>query len=84
VLHCTKQGEKKLTFLIETRLFFDVYIAKHYVLYVKPGFRFFQKYEHFTSADVRITNSDYLQGQLKNNYYLEFGLTYRFRYDENK
>jgi hypothetical protein len=52
------------------------------VFYVKPGWRFFQKYEQYDTHDKRIENSDYVQGQLKNCFYIESGIAYRFRYDE--
>jgi hypothetical protein len=76
-------GENKLTFLTEPRLFIDYYISPHWVLYAKPGFRLFQKYEHFTRADVRIPDSEYVEGVLKNNFYVELGFAMRFRYDED-
>ena len=75
-------GEQKMTFLTEPRLFLDYYVAKHWVLYAKPGIRLFQKYEHYTEADERIHDSGYLEGILKNNFYIELGLAMRFRYDE--
>jgi hypothetical protein len=75
-------GENKLTFLAEPRIFLDFYIAKHIVLYLKPGFRLFQKYEHYTEDDKIVSNSVYVQGKLKNSFYAEAGLALRFRYDE--
>jgi hypothetical protein len=75
-------GEDKMTFLTEPRLFIDYYLTKHIVLYVKPGMRLFQKYEHFTEDDKLISNSDFIQGQLKDAFYIEFGLAMRYRYDE--
>lgn len=75
-------GEDKMTFLTEPRLFVDYYFAKHWVLYAKPGFRLFQKYEHYTQNDERIQESQYLEGILENTFYIEFGLAMRFRYDE--
>lgn len=75
-------GENKLTFLTEPRLFLDYYLTKNWVFYVKPGFRLFQKYEHYTKSDERITDSQYLEGVLKNNFYTEIGVALRVRYDE--
>jgi hypothetical protein len=77
-------GENKLTFLTEPHLFLDYYLAKHVVLYLKPGMRLFQKYEHYTSADERISDSEYSEGQMKNYFYFEAGLAFRFRYDEHE
>jgi hypothetical protein len=77
-------GENKLTFLTEPRLFLDYYVSKHWVIYMKPGIRLFQKYEHYTEEDERITDSEYLEGILKNNFYIELGVALRFRYDEIK
>jgi hypothetical protein len=76
-------GENKLTFLTEPRLFIDYYVSPHWVIYAKPGIRFFQKYEHYTRADARITDSQYTEGILKNNFYVELGVALRFRYDED-
>jgi len=75
-------GANKLMFLAEPRLFLDFYLAKHLVFYIKPGFRLFQKYEHFTEDDHIITNSKYVQGKFKNSFYAEAGIALRFRYDE--
>ena len=75
-------GENKLTFLTEPRLFVDFYITKHLVLYLKPGVRLFNKFEHYTEGDDRIENSEYIEGTLKNSFYTEIGLALRFRYDE--
>jgi len=75
-------GENKLTFLTEPKLFIDYYVAKHVVLFIKPGLRLFQKWEHYTEDDKRIEDSEYIQGTLKNSFYLEMGMALRFRYDE--
>ncbi len=75
-------GEDKMTFLTEPHLFLDYHVMKHLVLYVKPGFRLFQKYEHYTESDERIPDSEYVNGTLKNNFYLETGIALRYRYDE--
>jgi len=75
-------GENKLTFLTEPRLFVDFYLTRHLVLFVKPGIRLFHKYEHYTEDDQRIEDSEYIQGTLKNSFYVEIGLALRFRYDE--
>ncbi len=75
-------GENKLTFLTEPRLYVDFYLTKHLVLYLKPGIRLFNKFEHFTEDDNIIENSEYIQGTLKNSFYTEIGLALRFRYDE--
>ena len=76
-------GENKLTFLTEPRLFLDYYVAPHLVLYIKPGMRLFQKYEQFDDTnDKLLKNPEYIQGQLKSSFYTEFGIAYRFRYDE--
>jgi hypothetical protein len=82
--YISQVGENKLTFLTEPRLFLDFYVAKHLVLYLKPGVRLFQKYEQFTENDVKIINSEYLQGVLKPCFYMEAGLAFRFRYDEEE
>jgi hypothetical protein len=75
-------GENKLTFLTEPKLFVDYYLAEHLVLFIKPGFRLFQKWEHYTEEDERIEDPEYIQGTLKNSFYLEMGMALRFRYDE--
>jgi hypothetical protein len=75
-------GQNKLSFVTEPRLFLDYYIAKHMVFYVKPGWRFLQKYEQYDEHNKRIKNSEYVQGQLENTFYIEAGFAYRFRYDE--
>ncbi len=75
-------GQSRLSFITEPRFFLDYYIAKHLVVYVKPGMRLLQKYEQFDTNNKRITNSDYVQGHLKDCFYIEFGLAFRFRYDE--
>jgi hypothetical protein len=77
-------GKNKLSGLIEPRLFLDYYLAKHLVLYLKPGMQILQKYEHYDSNDNRLINSDYVQGKLKDCFYVELGLAMRFRYDEKK
>ena len=43
-----------------------------------------QKYEQYSAADVKMYDSDYLQGYLKPSFYLETGIALRFRYDEEK
>jgi len=75
-------GQSKLSFITEPRLFLDYYIAKHIVFYIKPGWRFLQKYEQYDTHYERIKNSDYVQGQLENSFYIEGGFAFRFRYDE--
>jgi hypothetical protein len=75
-------GDNKMTFLTEPRLFLDYYVSPHWVLYVKPGLRLFQKYEHYTEDDFPIENSEFIEGILKNQIYIEFGVAMRFRYDE--
>jgi hypothetical protein len=47
-------GQNKLSFVTESRLFLDYYLTKHLVFYVKPGWRFFQKYEQYDTHDKRI------------------------------
>ncbi len=81
-------GEDHFTFLVEPRLFIDFYISENMVAYLKPGVRMFHKYEHFLNeTDLDDNGYDdyagnyYMQGQLKDNFYLELGLAYRFRYD---
>ncbi|MBN1599735.1 MAG: hypothetical protein JW894_15675 [Bacteroidales bacterium] len=75
-------GKNKLTFLTEPHLFLDVYVTKNVVIYLKPGMRLFHKYEHYSEDDELIEDSEYIQGELKNSFYTEFGLALRFRYDE--
>jgi hypothetical protein len=75
-------GKNKLNFLAEPRLFLDFYLTKHLVFYIKPGFRLLQKYEHYTEDDHLVSNSEYVQGKLKNSFYAEAGIAFRFRYDE--
>jgi hypothetical protein len=75
-------GQNRLSFVTEPRLFLDYYIAKHLVFYVKPGMRFLQKFEQYTSDNKRVRSSDYVQGQLKDCFYIETGIALRFRYDE--
>jgi hypothetical protein len=75
-------GESKLYFLIKTRLFIDYYITKNLVFYLKPGFRFLRKYEHYSEDDELIMNSDYLSGELKQGFYLETGIALRVRFED--
>jgi hypothetical protein len=75
-------GQNKLSFVVEPRLFLDYYIAKHLVIYAKPGMRFLQKYEQYDQNNKRIRNSEYVQGHLDNCFYMEMGIALRFRYDE--
>lgn len=75
-------GENKLTFLVKTRLFADFYIAKNLVLYAKPGFRLFQKYQQFTVDDKLMESPDRISGNLKNSFYIETGMAFRIRFDE--
>jgi Domain of unknown function (DUF6268) len=75
-------GENKFSFVIEPRLFLDYYISKHIVIYLKPGIRLFLKDEQYDDKDNRLINSDYVQGQIKNCFYMEAGIAFRFRYDE--
>jgi hypothetical protein len=75
-------GENRFSFIIEPRLFIDYYIAKHLVIYVKPGMQLLQKYEQYDENDNKLSHSDYVQGQLKDCFYVEIGIALRFRYDE--
>lgn len=75
-------GENKMTFLTEPHLFLDYYLTKHLVLNLKPGLRLFQRYEHFTTDDIRIHEQEYIEGRLKDSFYIEAGIAMRFRYDE--
>jgi hypothetical protein len=77
-------GDKKMTFLTEPRLFLDYYFKENWVIYAKPGFRLFQKYEHFTEGDEVIEDSEFIQGVLRNSFYVEMGLAMRFRYDQEE
>ena len=58
-------GENKLTFLIKSRLFIDLYVTKNIVIYLKPGIRMFQKYEQFTVDDQMISAPDLISRNLK-------------------
>jgi hypothetical protein len=84
--YISQLGESKLTFLAEPRLFLDVYLTKHLVFYIKPGFRLFQKYEHFTNEDKLViktySKSEYVEGKFNDSFYTEAGIAMRFRYDE--
>ncbi len=77
-------GKSKYSAMLEPRFFIDYYIAKHLVLYAKPGMRFLQKYEQYDENDNRLVHSDYVQGKLNDCFYIEVGLAMRFRYDEEK
>lgn len=77
-------GENKLTFLTEPHLFLDYYLAKHFVLYLKPGMRLFHRYEHFTEDDQRVAQQEYIEGRIRDSFYIEAGIAFRFRYDEEK
>ncbi len=74
-------GESKFYFLMKTRLFIDYYLTQNLVLYVKPGYRFFRKYDHYNKEDEIITDSDYLTGELKEGFYLETGIAMRVRFE---
>lgn len=77
-------GEDKMTFLTEPHLFLDYYLAKHLVLYLKPGLRLFHRYEHFTEEDQRVVQQEYIEGRLKDSFYIEAGIAFRFRYDDKE
>lgn len=80
--YISQLGENKLTFMTEPRLFIDYYVIPHLVIYLRTGMRLFHMYEHYTVEDERVQVHEYVEGKLKENFYLEAGLALRFRYDE--
>ena len=80
--YISQLGESKLTFMTEPRLFLDFYVFPHLVLYLRAGARLFQMYEQYTVDDERVEIQEYVEGKLKENFYLEAGVALRFRYDE--
>ena len=80
--YISQLGENKLTFMTEPRLFLDYYILPHLVLYLRTGMRLFHMYEHYTIDDFRVQVPEYVEGKLKENFYMEAGIAIRFRYDE--
>lgn len=80
--YISQLGENQLTFMTEPRLFIDFYAIPHFVLYLRGGMRLFHMYEHYTVGDERVEIPEYVEGKLKENFYLEAGIALRFRYDE--
>ena len=80
--YISQLGENQITFMTEPRLFIDFYMIPHLVLYIKSGIRLFHMYEHYTEDDERLEVPEYIEGKLKENFYLEAGIALRFRYDE--
>jgi hypothetical protein len=80
--YISQLGENQITFMTEPRLFLDFYVIPHLVLYFKSGMRLFHMYEHYTVDDERVEIPEYVEGKLKENFYLEAGIALRFRYDE--
>jgi hypothetical protein len=80
--YISQLGKSKLTFMTEPRLFFDFYVIPNLVLYFRAGMRLFHKYEHYTAEDERIEVPEYVEGKLKESFYMETGIALRFRYDE--